>query len=100
MVLHRKGAPVNESDALDDAVVGARVADFGRPERGVENLAPLSFQCEAVVLRGDRDATGGVVDDRHIDTAVPEHHLVGRAAQRPTEDLVAEADAEQRYPGT
>jgi len=36
---------------------------------------------------------------RHIDAAVPEHHLVRRAAQRPAEDLVAEADAEQRDSG-
>ena len=35
----------------------------------------------------------------HVDAAVPEHHLVGRPAQRAAEDLVAEADAEQRDPG-
>ena len=55
---------------------------------------------EAGVLCGDRDPSGGVVDHRHIDTAVTEHHLVGRPAQCPAEDLVAETDAEEWNPGT
>ena len=54
VVLHRERTPVNESDAFDDAVVGAGVAHFGGAERGVEPLPRLAFQREAVVLRGDR----------------------------------------------
>src|SRR6478609_4449988 len=99
VVLHRKGAAVNEFDSLDDAVIGAGVADLCGTERGVELLARLTLECETVVLRGYRDPAGGVVDDRHIDAAVPKHHLVGRPAQGSTEDLVAEADAEQRNAG-
>ena len=72
------------------------MADRPRPERGVELLAGLALQCEAMVLGGDRDPAGGVVHHRDVDATVPEHHLVGRPAQRPAEDLVAEADAEQR----
>ena len=90
-----KARPSTQFDAFDDTVVGAGVADHGATERGVELLARLAFECEAVVLRGDRDPTGGVVDHRDVDAAVTERHLVGRAAQRPAEDLVAEADAEQ-----
>src|SRR6476469_1105141 len=99
VVLHRKGAAVNEFDSLDDAVIGAGVADLCGAERGVELLARLTLECETVVLRGYRDPAGGAVDDRHIDAAVPEHHLVGRPAQCSTEDLVAEADTQQRDAG-
>lgn len=52
-----------------------------------------------MVLRGHRHPTGGVVDDRDVDAAVPKHHLVGRQAQRAAQDLVAETDAEQRDSG-
>ncbi len=99
VVLHRKRPSITESDALDDAVVGAGVADDGPAERRVEGLAGLPFQREPVVLRGDRDPAGGVVDDRDVDAAVTEHHLVRRQAQRPAQDLVAETDAEQRDSG-
>ena len=49
-----------------------------------------------MVLRGDRDLAGGVVDDRDVDAPVSELHLVGRPAERAAQDLVAEADAEHR----
>lgn len=75
------------------------MADDGRPERGVETFTRFAFERETVVLRGDRDATGCVVHHRHVDAAVTEHHLVGAPAQSPAEDLVAEADAEQRDAG-
>ena len=75
VVLHRERPPVNEFDALDDAVVGAGVADLGGAERGVEPLPRLAFQREPVVLRGDRDPSGGVVDHRDVDAAVAERIL-------------------------
>ena len=99
VVLHRKGPSINKFDTFDDTVVGAGVADDRRAERRVEPLARLAFQREAVILRGDRDPTGGVIDHRDVDAAVTEHHLVGGQAQRPAQDLVAEADAEQRDSG-
>ena len=99
VVLHREGASVNEFDPFHHPVVGAGVAHLCGAERGVEALTRFTFQREAVVLRGDGDPPGGVIDDRHVDAAVPEHHLVRRAAQRAAEDLVAEADAEQRDSG-
>ncbi len=99
MVLHRKRPPVNELDAFDHTVVGAGVADHRGTERGGEGLARLPLKGEAMVLRGHRHPTGGVVDDRDVDAAVPKHHLVGRQAQRAAQDLVAETDAEQRDSG-
>ena len=98
MVLHREGLPINQFDALDDSVVGAGVTDDRGAERGVERLAGLALEREPVILRGHRDPSGGVVDDGHVDPAVTEDHLVCRASQSAAEDLVAEADTEQRDP--
>src|SRR5690606_34871753 len=95
VVLHGEGTAVEELDALDRTVVGAGVADDRATERGVELLAGLPFEREPVVLRGDRDAAGLVLDHRDVDAAVTELHLVGAQAERAAEDLVAEADAEQ-----
>ncbi len=98
VVLHAERRERQACDALYGTVVRAGVADLGRPERGVEPLPRLTLDGEPVVLRGDRDPAGGVLDDRDVDAAVPVAHLVGPAAQRAAQDLVAEADAEQRDP--
>ena len=60
VVLHRKGSPLNQFDALDDAVVGAGMADHCAAERRVELLARLAFEGEAVVLCGDGDASSAM----------------------------------------
>ena len=98
VVLHRERPAIEEFDAFHGAVVGAGVADHRGAEVGIEALPRLPLEGEAVVLRGDRDPSGGMVDHRHVDPAVAEHHLVGGSSQCPAQDLVAEADAEQRYP--
>ena len=54
---------------------------------------------EAVVLRGDLDLAGLELLDRMIGAAVAELQLVGLAAHRERQDLVAEADAEHRHVG-
>src|SRR4029078_3430116 len=46
VVLHRKGAAVNKFDSLDDAVIGAGVADLCGVERGGELLATLTLECD------------------------------------------------------
>ena len=51
---------------------------------------------EAVVLRGDLDRAGGHVAHRVVRAVVAERHLVGLRAEDDREDLVAEADAEDR----
>ena len=51
---------------------------------------------EAVIVRGDFDVAGDLVEHRMIRAAVAELQLVGFAAQREAEDLMAQADAEDR----
>ena len=51
---------------------------------------------EAVVLAGDLDLAGGQVLDRVVGAVMAERHLLGPAAQRQPQHLVAEADAEHR----
>src|SRR5699024_2206501 len=94
VVLDRVGGPVEQLDPLDSAVVGAHVAHPRAPERRVELLAALPLEREAVVLRGDRHLARGLLDDRDVHPSVPEAHLVGAPAQRPAQDLIAEADSE------
>ena len=52
---------------------------------------------EAVVLRRDLDHAGTQVLDRVVGAAVAELELVGVQAERQSEELVAEADAEDGH---
>ena len=52
---------------------------------------------EAVIVRCDLDPVRHLVQNRVVRAAVPEFELVGLAAQRQTENLLAEADAEDRF---
>ncbi|CNK71894.1 Uncharacterised protein [Mycobacterium tuberculosis] len=74
---------------------------------GDHDLTELGVRCghvvanrrvhsEAVVLRGDFNLAGGLVHDRLVDAAVTEGQLVGAEAQGAAEQLVTEADAEER----
>jgi len=49
-----------------------------------------------VVLAGDLDATGCFVTNRVVAAVVPERQLERLAAERATQQLMAEADAEDR----
>ncbi|SHW15090.1 Uncharacterised protein [Mycobacteroides abscessus subsp. abscessus] len=69
---------------------------LGASERRIELLARLTFEGETVVLRGDGNPSGRVVDDRNVDAAMPERHLVRGPPKCPAQQLVTEADAEQR----
>ena len=60
------------------------------------SLERVGIDGEAVVLRGDLDAAGAEVFDRMVAAAVAELELVGLAAEGQAEELVAEADAEDR----
>src|ERR1041384_5566101 len=53
---------------------------------------------EAVVLARDLRASSGDVDHRLVDPPVAERQLVGAEAECPPQQLVAEADAEERQP--
>src|SRR5262249_58850004 len=52
---------------------------------------------EAVVLGGDLHLAGGHVLHRLVAAVMSELELVGAAAERESEDLVSEADAEHRH---
>ena len=56
----------------------------------------IGIDREAVVVRGDFDALRQLVDDRMVGAAVAEFQFVGFAAEGEAENLVAEADAEDR----
>ena len=102
VVLHREGGQVEAGQAFDDVVVQPDVGDddaavaaavvrrrrAGLVERGVDR--------EAVVVRGDLHLGGGAVEHRLVDAAVPVAELVGAVPERPAQELVAEADAEER----
>ena len=49
-----------------------------------------------MVVRRDLDAARLAVEDGLVDATVPEGQFVGAEAERPTEQLIAEADAEER----
>ena len=52
-----------------------------------------------MVVGGDLDLAGGQILDRLVDAAVAELELVGAEAECAAEQLVAEADAEERVAG-
>ena len=56
----------------------------------------IGIDREAVIVRGDFDLAGELVQHRMIRAAMAELQLVGLAAEREAEDLMAEADAEDR----
>ena len=66
-------------------------------------VTPSGSDClvdrEAVVLAGDLDLAGGQVLDRLVGAAMAARQLVGPPAQRERQQLMAEADAEQRLAG-
>src|SRR5687768_7891083 len=66
---------------------------MGRHDVGRETFADDG---EAVVLRRDRNGARRDVLDRMVRAAVPELQLEGRAAESEAEELVTEADAEDR----
>ena len=90
MVLDGEHRPVLEPDALDRAVEQRAVGDLDRGRQaGVGDR-------EAVVLAGDLDLAGGQVLDRVVGAVMAHGHLLGAAAQRQAQHLMAEADAEHR----
>ena len=56
----------------------------------------IGIDREAVIVRGDFDALRELVDHRMIGAAMAEFQLVSLAAEREPENLMAEADAEDR----
>ena len=108
VVLDGAGARLGQPQALDGAVVEVEVGQLGGAEVGLpahravavdRALAARAEHGEAVVLARDLDAAGLEVLDRVVGAAVAEAQLVGLEADGAAEQLVAEADAEDRHAG-
>ena len=103
VVLHRERGQVERLQALDDVVVQVDVADdHAAVATAVVRCDGLAVERrvdrEAVVVGGDLDLAGRAVHDRLVHAAVAVAQLVRAVAERPAEDLVAVADAEERDP--
>src|SRR5215208_1090519 len=86
MELHRAGTLAWEREPLDGAVV----------ERDVSDLGTVPLDREAMVLARDEHAVRAQVEHRVVRTAVAERELEGLESRRQREQLMAEADAEER----
>ena len=90
VVLHAERGRVEHAEALAHAVVEVHVAHLGpAAER-------IGVDGEVVVLARDLDAAGGEVAHRVVATVVAERELHRARAEGATEQLVPEADAEDR----
>src|SRR5690606_8368900 len=89
VVLHREDRQLLVAQALDGVIVEIDFRDDG-----VAGLEALGIRREAVVLRGDGDATGLEVLDRLVAAAVTELELERLSAEGVREHLVSQTDAE------
>ena len=90
MVLHAEDRQALVPQALERLIVEVDVAqlDVGWKSGGIDR--------EAMILGGDLDLAGRLVADRVVGAAVAELELEGLAAEGLAENLVPEADAEDR----
>src|SRR5439155_24089638 len=91
VVLDGKNGKLPVAESLDRTVVQVDVGQLVfrlREERRIDG--------EAVVLGRDLDLAGAQILDRMIGSSVPELELERLPAARQAEDLVSEADAEDR----
>jgi hypothetical protein len=93
MVLSGKDRPALDREALDRAVVEV---DLGDP---AIRRQTVGIDGEAVILAGDRHLAGQQVLHRLVAAVVAELELEGAAAHRQSEQLMTEADAEDRRAG-
>jgi len=100
VILHGEGGDVEGVQALDHVVVQVDVAhlDPAEARRRLHDALGRGVDRETVVVRGDLDSSGGLVDHGLVDAAVAERQFVRAEAERAAEQLVAEADAEERQP--
>src|SRR5215217_1444617 len=89
MELNRAGAELRNVEPLDRAVVQRHVRRFARLAR---------LHREAVVLARDQDAAGGALEYGVVRAPVPELQLERALARCPRQQLVAEANAQDRDP--
>ncbi len=91
VVLHAEGQLAVDAQSLADAVVEV---DVGHRRLAGERVG---VDGEVVVLAGDLDLARGEVAHRVVAAVMTERQLDRAGADRPAEQLVAEADAEDRH---
>ena len=89
MVLHAEGLQMRSAQALDALIVQIDVRHLDAARQAV------GLHGKAVIVAADLDARVG--EHGLVAAAMAELHLVGVAAECQTENLVAEADAEDRH---
>ena len=90
VALDGKNGQFSVVQALDAIVVEVEASDFEATWQRVGRNAP------AVVFRGDQDPVAGAFLDRLIGPTVPELEALNFRAKSQAENLVAQADAEDR----
>ena len=73
---------------------------WARPNSVSTTVVQRCVDGKSVVVGGDQHPTCRLLPHRLVDPAVPELELVGAETQCPAEDLVSEADSEQRNSAT
>src|SRR4029077_5277614 len=105
VVLDGAAGDVLQHEAFDSAVIEVEVGELRLAEVrlpanrlvALDGLVAAGAQDrEAMILRGDVDPARLQVLDRMVGAAMPEGELVGLEADGATEQLVAEADADDR----
>src|SRR5215211_7004008 len=91
VVLDAEYRMISQPESFERLVVEIDVGDLG--VCGVERFG---IDGETVIVRGDLDFVSQLVDDRMVRAAMAKFHLVSLAADREAEDLVAQADSEDR----
>ena len=104
MVLHGERGNVHALQAFDHVIVQIDVGDehlavLAVFEWCIDLLANRGVDREAVVVGGDLDLAGGQILDRLVDATMAELQLVSAKAERTAQQLVTEADAEERVAG-
>src|SRR5665647_1122289 len=97
VVLNREGRNIKAFQPLHHVVVEADMRDTHLPVSRVDIALQGGVHGEAVVVRGDLDSARAPVQNRLVDAAMAVLELVGAESERTTEDLVAEADAEEGH---
>src|SRR5919204_1776144 len=97
MELERRNVEVAQREPLDRAVVERRVRDRARAERRRELASGVrAADGEAVVLRRHEDTARLEVEHGVVGAAMPEAELVGLEPEGCAQELMAQADAEDR----
>ena len=92
MILHAENRERAVSEAFERLIVQipVRQFDIGGGQR-------IRVHGKAVIMGRDLDLVGGLVQNGMISATVPEFQLVGFSAKRQPEDLMSQADAENRF---